>query len=480
MTPRAASAGLCALAAIALLIGAFVPWLAVEPRTARDGDDSFLGMFDDGGPRRSYDYGARSVDFAAPEGLRANYGLTGGEVCERVRCQPRSYTGRPGLADDLFAWLGRVTMGFTLGGVALLVVLAFARGRRRPILRAWVATAAAFAAASGGAFVASENLSRRVPDLQMANGLLAVVVGAVLAGLGAAWPTGGARPAVSPARRYGLAAAVAVLAMLAWVTVARRVWWAGSESFDVLRASPLGLEVCDDGRCHVAAIGGGRVGLTILARLTVALTAAALVPALGTAARALRGVAPGAWAWTTVAVAGLALATGTGAVVSYAGNEVMGPSWGVPVFGVALAGVIAAAVMAALGLRATDDDAGELAPARVVDPAGVFGPRVIPGRPPVKPHLPALGAAPPLVTAGAVATGAAAASAAAVANITAPAPQAPPVPVPVPVPAAPASPAAAPAPPTRRTAPTCPTCRVSTLWHGKRAAWWCSTCKQTL
>ena len=40
--------------------------------------------------------------------------------------------------------------------------------------------------------------------------------------------------------------------------------------------------------------------------------------------------------------------------------------------------------------------------------------------------------------------------------------------------------AVAPAPLAPRPSPYCPTCRVATLWHAKRAAWWCSTCKRTL
>ena len=44
----------------------------------------------------------------------------------------------------------------------------------------------------------------------------------------------------------------------------------------------------------------------------------------------------------------------------------------------------------------------------------------------------------------------------------------------------PPRPAPAPAPMAARPSPYCPTCRVATLWHAKRGAWWCSTCKRTL
>ncbi len=518
MTRRAASAGLCALAAIALLIAGFVPWFEIKPGTGED-RDAFRGMYDPARP------GAWAEGDEAPDReLRANYGLVGGEVCERLRCQPHGYAGARGLSDDLFAWLGRLAMGATMSAVALLVVLAFARGQRRPILRGWAATVVATAAGLGAAFVASEVLSRRAIDLQAANGLVAMIVGAALAGLGIGWPTGEVASSASPARRWGLTAALALLVLIAWIAVGRRAWWSGAQSFGGLHASPLGLEACADGRCHVASIGAGRAGLTLLARLTVALAAAAIVPALGAAARAGRGVTPGAWAWSAAVLAGLALTTGIATAVSYAGNDVMTIGWGLPVFVVAMSGVVAAALVAAATLRTADveleGDATRGPQLRAAPPRGPGAPGD--ARAGLRPVLPALAAAPgpsgtaaapgpgasngharyaprpPVVTTGAVASGAAAASAAAVASIIAPdpawvaaGPGAMTLTAPAPDALGPGIGQAATAgralaprggsgPATHRTAPTCPTCRVSTLWHGKRQAWWCSTCKQTL
>jgi hypothetical protein len=174
---------------------------------------------------------------------------------------------------------------------------------------------------------------------------------------------------------------------------------------------------------------------------TVALTAAMLAVSAGLAVRALRGVAPRGWAIASAVVGGLAVIAGatTLAIVPRHGATIAPGAWG---FLVAGGGQVALAIVSMRFLRWIDP----------VDATDEPGPRVVPfGLAPSgpKPVLAALGAA----------------------TVTAP-------PANAPTPIAPPAPAASPI--ARRPAPLCPTCRSATLWHGKRAAWWCTTCKHAL
>lgn len=470
MTARGASALLCAAAAVALLVAGFMPWF-----TAGDGGD------DRRPARRDYTYSDVDELYSESGGfgqVRANLGLVSGETCVGLTCKPARYTGAPGLRDDIFAWLGRATLGAVLSGVALLCAVALAaRTQRRPILRDWAATVVALAAGLGGAFVASQTLDG---PLERGLGLGAMIVGAALTGMGAAWPWG--RGEAAPARRLGLALAVTGLTTLAWITLAQHAWWRSDRSLDLLRVSPLGVEMCDGGDCRMAGALGHTATLRLFATVTALATAALLVPAFGAAARVARGIAPGAWAWTTTAVAWLGLGAGLATWASYPSSEVMTAAWGLPVFALAMGGAGAVALAAAVLVRAADQ---ELAPGPVLATAPVGA--VAPGARPVLVPLGGQVSAP-------LYAGPAPQPSPSPSLDPAPRPQPDPQLAPPPSPYAPPAPAPQPSPlrpaldpPTaaaaalgRRTAPLCPTCRVSTLWHGKRAAWWCSTCKQTL
>jgi hypothetical protein len=454
MMPRNLGALFCGMAAVALLVAGFMPWFATH--TGEHDDD---------------DYSYRRVDEDADgnpilqQNMRANFGLVSGELCVRRECKSAKYTGAPGLADDAFAWLGRATLGAALSGVALLIATALAaRSQRRPILRGWTVTVVGAAAGLGAAFAAIQSLDNITGNLERGMGLGAVVIGAALAGLGAAMPWGptGAR---RPAERYGLAAGIAVLASLAWLTLILHAWWKSGRTLDVLAVSPLGVEICEDGECRLSSSLSPTSTVRLLACLTSLCAAAVMAPAFGTASRLARGVAPGAWGWSAAVLAWLALGLGVATWAAFPANDSMVVGWGLPIFAVAMAGTGAASVVGVMLMRTRDDDSPVAEPAAPLPPGAVA--------PGAKPVLAALGA--PVA-------------------MTSRAPNEPAFvrempPAAAPAPAAPLPQAKALAPPTgptaaallaKKTSPMCPTCRVATLWHGKRGAWWCSTCKQTV
>lgn len=460
--PRNLGALFCGMAAVALLVAGFMPWFA----TQHDDDDSR-------GNDRSFEAYLEAKQLADDDSdgptwageVRGNFGLVSGETCVRLTCTAARYTGARGLADDAFAWLGRATLGAALAGVALLITTALAaRSQRRPILRGWAVTVVATAAGLGAAFAAAQTLDEIPGYLQRGMGLGAVITGAALAGLGAAWPWG-PRGDGSGVKRVGLALAVAVLALLAWFTLAQHAWWRSGRTLDILRVSPLGVEVCDGGDCRLSTALGARSALRVLAAATSLCVAAMIAPAFGAASRIARGIAPGPWAWATAVLAGLGLAAGLATWASYPSNDVMAVSWGLPVFALAMAGSGAAAVAAAIFVRSRD-----LEGSRVHDRVATDG-AVAPG---ARPVLAALGAA------------GSAAPAAAEPDTSRYAPRPEPVPTQVQPQQAQTRSSSPPTGPTtaallaKRTSPMCPTCRVATLWHSKRGAWWCSTCKQNV
>jgi len=427
MSRRAVGAALCAAAAIALVVAGFAPWWRVAER-----DDE--------------------------AGLRANFSLTGGELCANtdrgLTCRDLSYGGRPGLRDDLFAWTGRLALAALLVGAVLAIVLAFVGGRRRAILRGLTASTAACAAALGAAAVTVEQLPLS-GNAQLGAGLWAAILGAALAAAAAAWPVGAAG-VIPSSRRIGLAVGVLALAVLAWTTIGLRAWWAGTGTFSHFQMSPLGIEACAAGHCTQVGVGSIRLHHLALLAGTAALSAALLVVATGLAVRALRGVAPRGWALATAILGGLAVAVGGVALAGLPrrGTVISPGGWS---FLVAAAGLVAVALVSRRVLRWIDP----------VDASDEPGPRLVPfGLAPSgpKPVLAALGAGaqPP---------------------VRAPAPPNPYRPGSASLLGGAALPAlapAAPAPMPRRVAPLCPTCRSSTMWHGKRAAWWCTTCKHAL
>lgn len=375
MSRRALRAGLCALAAVAFLLAAFLPWF--ESRRGGGDDD--------------------------PESPRASYQLQGGEACARGRCRDVGYTGAPGTRDDVVAGLGWTTLADALTAVTLLLAVAAARRRHRP-LRAWAATSAASAAGLGALFVACETISRR-DDIERGWGLAAITVGAVIAGVALALPAAEGPPDRRAWRRYGPALAIAGGAMLAWLTLTDHGWWRGVGAFRAIAASPLGREVCDGNDCQSDALALGGSGFLLLARLTAALIAALLVPALGAAARAAAARAPGAWGVAAMVLALAALATGTGAAVLHPSGGPDGVAWGLPACGAALAAVTLGALVARRWVTSVEDVAVVAAPPRPSTPLSrALGPRPAPGaagapalapRPPgaPRPVLPALGAA---------------------------------------------------------------------------------------
>ncbi len=444
MSRRAVGAALCAAAAIALVVAAFAPWWRIIDR----GEDT---------------------------GMRANFSLLGGELCRtggEIACKTLSYTGRIGLRDELFAWTGRLTLAAILVAATLALVLAFAGGGRRAILRATTATTAAIAAGLGAAVIALEQLPLS-GDTQLASGLWAAMIGCLCASAAAAWPIGepGAIPA---ARRWSLALGVLALALIAWTTIGLRVWWTGTGTFSSRGMSPLGIELCDRDQCTQLGLGPRRLPALATMTAAAAFAAALVVVSIGLATRVVRGVAPRGWAIATAIVGGLAVSFGAAAllVVPRRGATIGPGAWG---FLIAGAGLVALAIVSRRVVRWIDP----------VDTDAPDGVRVLPfgtapqGPRPVLTPLAPLGLPfslnPPTANAAAP-------------NANTPiarspfAPPAPPAIAPSPY----APPAIAPrapvvaAPIPRRVAPLCPSCRGATLWHGKRAAWWCTACKQTL
>ena len=330
MSRRAFRAGLCALAAALFLLAAFLPWFESRRPAAPDDEDA----------------------------ARASYQLQGGERCERGRCKPVAYTGARGTRDDLFALLGWATLAGALGTVALTLATAGARRRHRP-LRAWAATSAAISAGLGATFVASEIISRH-DDVSRSWGLVVIVAGAIIAGVGLALPEAAGAPDRRPERRWGPAVALAAGSVIAWISLADHGWWQGVGAFRTIAASPLGREVCDGDDCQSGALSGGGDGFALLARLSVALIAALLVPAMGAAARAAQARAPGAWGVSAVALALAALVAGAGAALLAPAGAASSVDWGVPGAAVALLAVTAGALLARRWVTSVERDDADL------------------------------------------------------------------------------------------------------------------------
>jgi hypothetical protein len=521
MSRRALRAGLCAAAAIAFLLAAFLPWFE-RWRAGDDGDD----------------------------GPRATYQLQGGERCERGRCKNVGYTGAPGMRDELFAVSGWATLAGALGTVALTLAVAAARGRQRP-LRGWAGASAATTAGLGALFVAGETISRH-EELIRGWGLASTSLGALLAGVAIALPTEAAPPDRRPERRWLPTTLLAGGALIAWIALADHGWWRTAGAFRALAASPLGQQVCDGDECTTAALAGGGGAFAALARLTVMFAAALLVPAAGAAARVAQGRAAGAWGIAALTLAALALGCGGAAAALHAARAHDTIGWGLPAFAVGTAAVPVAALLARRWITALDVEDVVLAPtprtgaiaARIAGategtPLGpiAIATRVPGGMPPptsgAKPVLPSLGAPPspsPSPSPGANAI-ASAGPGPSPSPFPVASPGANPSPFPVaspganalPPPSPPAAPSARPAPSlapghlppapkpawaalpradfvprpgepgpsarvvvaappslARRVAPRCPTCKQSTLWHAKRGGWWCTACKKVL
>lgn len=427
MNRRAVGAALCAAAAFVLVLALVMPWWRVI-----DGEDD--------------------------TGARATFGLTGGEQCvgASAACKTVALDGRPGARDDLFAWAGRATLALAVTAAALGVVLAFAGGQRRPPLRAAVAIAGATTAAAAAATVAIERLPPSYGTPSLGAGLWLALVGGALLTTGAAWPIGPGDDR-APRWRWGLAALAAGLVVLAWVTLAQRAWWRGDLEFGGLSRSPLGFEVCDLGTC--ARFGNGAAALRALFLLGLVAAAAGALAAIaaGFITRAIRGVAVRGWAIATLVAAAVTLAATAGALAAVPSRDThlaLG-AWLFIGATVALAGVAMAALRALPGAAADDAappparwGAAPAGPRPVLAPLG--GAALAPPPTPAAPaYVPTI--APPAIPAYAPALS-------------------PP----------PSRPAPAPAPMAARPSPYCPTCRVATLWHAKRGAWWCSTCKRTL
>ena len=372
MSRRALCAGLCALAAVAFLLAAFLPWF--ESRRGGGGGD------DDDSERP-----------------RASYQLQGGERCERGRCKDLTYTGGPGLRDDVFAVLGWTTLAGALGSVTLMLAVAAARRRHRP-LRAWAAASAATTAGLGAMFVASETVSRQ-DDLARGWGLAAVTVGAIVGGIGLALPATAAAPDRRPERRWLPALGLMGGAAIAWLSLTDHGWWHGVGAFRAVASSPLAREVCDGDDCQSGALLGGGAGFAVLGRLTVALAAALLLPALGAAARVVQGRAAGAWGAIAAGLAAVALACGAGAAALHPAGTAEGLAWGLPGFASGLIAVIAAALIARGWVTATEAGEVVIAAAPPSGPARL-APRVATPRPALAP-LAAAGARPVLAPLGA-------------------------------------------------------------------------------
>ncbi|MBL8626907.1 MAG: hypothetical protein JNK64_36805 [Myxococcales bacterium] len=427
MNRRAVGAALCAAAAFVLVLALAMPWWRVIDRD----DDT---------------------------GARATFGLAGGEQCvgaSTVTCKEVALDGRPGARDDLFAWAARSTLALAVVAAALAVTLAFAGGKRRPPLRAAVAIAAGTTAAAAAATVAIERLPASYGTPSLGAGLWLALLGCALLTAGAAWPIGPG-DARAPLRRWGLAAAAAVLVLVAWVTLAQRGWWHGDVEFGERSRSPLGFEVCDLGTCARFGNGAAALRSLFLLGLVAATAAATAAIAAGLVVRAISGVAVRGWATATLAAAGTTLAAAVAALAAVPSRDThlgLG-AWLFVGAIAALAGVAIAALRALPGAAAADDataparwGAAPAGPKPVLAPLG--GAALASPAPP-----PAAPTAPPAIAAYAPALS--------------------------PAPPSLHRPAVAPAPLAPRPSPYCPTCRVATLWHAKRAAWWCSTCKRTL
>ena len=430
MNRRAAGAALCAAAAIALLLAAVLPWWRV-------------------------------VDHDGGIGARAHFTLLGGEQCVsegKVACVSLSMAGKPGARDDLFAWGGRATLALAIATAGLAVTMAFLGGRPRRPLRAAVAAFALATAAAGALVVSIERIPMAFGIPSLASGLWLALLGAALAAAGAAWPVapGDLR---SPGKRYGLVGAIVALVVVAWATLALRVWWRGEAEFGTLARSALGYEVCDLGVCARYGNGAAKLRSYLALALVSASAAVMLVAAIGAAVRIVRGTAPGGWGLTSLIATGVALGAMILALVVVPGGE-SHLAIGVPLYAVAALGLGVVMVLARRWIRAVD--AGdELAP------TARFG--AIPNGP--RPVLAPLGAP----TAAAVAPPTAAAPAPPAIAAYAPAlSPAPPRPMTQPL-RPPTAPVMAPRP-----SPYCPTCRQPTLWHSKRNAWYCSACKRTV
>lgn len=421
MSRRAVGAATSAVAAFVFVLAMVLPWWKVTP--------------------------------VGGEGVRAHVTLVGGEVCgdESGRhCVDVSLTGRPGLRDDAFAWTGRLAFALLLAGVAAALVHAARPGPRSRLALAIVATGVA---ATGAAAVAIESLPRGLTPSQLGIGLWLALMATAMAAVAAADQEPG--PRGSPGWRMGLAAAGAILVFVAWLTLATRSWWHQGFEFFTRSRSALGVEWCDGGRCTMRGDDGGPARGLVLLGLTAALAGALWVTTIGMVSRIARGRGAGAWGATTAIVAALVTAVATIALVSVPSRAAtIGP--GAYLF---VAATIGLAVVSGLAHRQF---------------AGI-GPIVEASRDPVVAATPAVpgavapGARPILPSLGPQAV---------------PVPAPPPPPPPPPMMAAYLPPLSAPPPAAAplgpRPSPICPQCRGATLWHGKRAAWWCSTCKRAL
>ncbi len=452
MSRRGIRAGLCALAAVAFFVAAFLPWF----ESAR------------GAPRDTW----------SESSARAVYQLHGGERCERGRCRDVAYSGRPGVADDLFAALGWTTLAGCLATASLALVTAGSRRSRRRH-GGWAATAAAITVAAAAMFIASQTLSEGA-NLVRAWGLTFTVIGAITLGIGVGLPDTGGVP-MAPARAWGAALALAAGALVAWASLVDHGWWRATATFDQVTGSPLGLEVCDGPACRIANRPQDGAGYRLLAWLTVGAAAATLVPATIAAVRTAMARAAGTAGLAAALVATGAAVVGAGCALGYPGQRLVSVDWGVPGFALGMAAVIVGALASRRWCTVTDVDATP-APAPSIAPTRPAA--VAPARPPLAPTgvSPLPGARPPLAPRWA-------------SPPPGPRPPLPPLATSAPLattaPAGPRRPtmtatttAPAAAGPGRdlgrRAPPRCPGCGQSTLWHGKRTAWWCSACKRVL
>lgn len=378
MNRRAAGAALCVAAAIVLVLAMALPWWKIRDRHDETGS-------------------------------RANLTLLGGDHCvddSARNCRAVELTGAPGLRDDLFAWSGRLTLLLLVATAALAVIAAIApRGR---IAAAGGVVAAVTAAAAAGT-VAIERLPEIYGSPELGLGLWLTLLGTGLVALATAAPADLTPQAPGP-RRLGVSAAIALLILAAWLTLATRSWWHQELEFASRSRSALGFEFCESDVCETYGNGRASVRSLLLLGSIAAVAGGLWVAAIGLLARTSRGAAPRWWAHATADLGGLA----------------------------AVLTVIAIAVRNQRWARI----------ATTTRPRPALGGDALPAPPPPAPAPPA----PPIIPAYAPAL--------------APAPS-PPRPAP--------APALAPRP-----SPLCPQCRGATLWHGKRAVWWCSACKRAL
>jgi|JI10StandDraft_1071094.scaffolds.fasta_scaffold09318_8 hypothetical protein len=425
MNRRAAGAALCVAAAIVLVLAMALPWWKIRDRHDETGS-------------------------------RANLTLLGGDHCvddSARNCRAVELTGAPGLRDDLFAWSGRLTLLLLVATAALAVIAAIApRGR---IAAAGGVVAAVTAAAAAGT-VAIERLPEIYGSPELGLGLWLTLLGTGLVALATAAPADLTPQAPGP-RRLGVSAAIALLILAAWLTLATRSWWHQELEFASRSRSALGFEFCESDVCETYGNGRASVRSLLLLGSIAAVAGGLWVAAIGLLARTSRGAAPRWWAHATADLGGLAAVLTVIAIATVPARRAqLGP--GIVVFASAGLGLVVVAILAHRWFRtATAATAAAAAPPTSRLAAAPAGPR---------PILPALGGdalpAPPP---------------------PAPAPPAPPI-IPAYAPAlapAPSPPRPAPAPALApRPSPLCPQCRGATLWHGKRAVWWCSACKRAL